>query len=300
MKKISLLLIILFYFQLVLGQNKYKHILITNDDGIEDADRLLALAENVSSVTDRVSIIVSAFDRSGTSNHTAFGKYQSTFEVTCKYTDEDKNIAVYTIPGNPADCVVLGIGGFFGEDKPDLVLSGINGGSNIGPDWFGSGTIGAIRMAAFLGTKGIALSGFEDDYKKSFTIIPNWITKFISSGFIDNHPQKSYLTIGFPEIPPGEIKGVKVLERRIAFDKPEVIQMKKIYGEAPHVEDNKTIWTLEYTGNPNSPSTRFDDYYLNQGFIVVTPMTIDENDEVLMKVLQGKVGMIPEFDSKTR
>jgi len=80
MKKIVSILIVLIYFQLTSAQEhfKYNHILITNDDGIEDADRLLALAESVKEVSKRVSIVVSSFDRSGTSNQTTFGKNQST------------------------------------------------------------------------------------------------------------------------------------------------------------------------------------------------------------------------------
>jgi 5'-nucleotidase len=186
MKNMISILVILICFQLTLAQEKvrFKHILITNDDGIEDAKKLLALAISVKNVADRVSIVVSSYDRSGTSNQTAIGKYQSTLEVTCKYQDKNNNIAGYTIQGNPADNILLGLSGFFSDDKPDLVLSGINGGSNIGPDWFGSGTIGAVRMAAFLGVKGIALSGFDDDDKRSFELIPQWIARFISSGIL--------------------------------------------------------------------------------------------------------------------
>ena len=135
--------------QLIKAQKnvKYNHILITNDDGIEDADRLLARAESVKKISKRVSIIVPSFDRSGTSNHITFGKHQSILQVTCKYYDNENNIAAYIIPGYPADCILLGLTGLFSDNRPDLVLSGINGGANIGPEWFGSGTIGAIRRS---------------------------------------------------------------------------------------------------------------------------------------------------------
>ena len=136
MKKHILFLLLFFSLHLVYGQTKFNHILITNDDGKEDSDRLLALAMSVKDVANRVSIIVSDFDRSGTSNRTAYGKYQSTFEVTCTYVDKENNITGYTIPDYPADCVALGLSGFFGENRPDLVLSGINGGANIGSSWF--------------------------------------------------------------------------------------------------------------------------------------------------------------------
>ncbi len=275
---------------------KYSHILITNDDGIEDADRLLALAESVKTVASRVSIVVSSFDRSGTSNHTTFGKHQSTLEIKCRYNDPDNNIAVYTTAGNPADCVLIGLNGLFPNDKPDLVLSGINGGANIGPGWFGSGTIGAIRTAAFLGVRGIALSGFDDDDERSFKVIPQWITEFISSDITDEIDKNSYITIGFPDVPLEKIKGVKIADRRVSFDTPKSVVFYKIMGDEPHKPENKTVWTIKYAGNLNTISdTEYDDMILKEGYIVITPMSIDENNLNLKTKFQKKIEQIPNF-----
>lgn len=294
MKKIFLLLLFV-CFNLVYGQTRFNHILITNDDGIEDADRLLALANCVSKVADRVSIIVSEFDASGTSNYSTYLKDRSPLEVTCKKYDEENNIAVYTLPANPADCVLLGLSGFFGDSRPDLVLSGINGGTNIGPYWFGSGTIGTARTAAYLGVKSIAFSGFDDENEQSFSIIPNWIEEFISSGFIDELPESSYITVSFPLIPFEEIKGVKIAERSIKFDNPEVLKFNNTSDVDPFNANNKTIWELKITGNPSDLETKYDQYYLQQGFIVITPMTINENSKVLRKDLMEKTGLIPNI-----
>ena len=299
MKNLLSILIILIFFQLTQAQEKvrFKHILITNDDGIEDDDRLWALAKSVINVADRVSIVVSAWDRSGTSNHTTFGKHQSTLEVKCLYRAKEDSITQYIVPGNPGDNVILGLNGLFPDDRPDLVLSGINGGSNIGPDWFGSGTIGAIRMAAFLGVKGIALSGFEDHDNRSFELIPHWITQFISSGILDEIDKNSYLTIGFPEIPLEEIKGVKVAKRRISFDKPEFAIFYKIHGEDPHTPKNRTIWAIKIKDGIND-TTIYDDTYLQEGYIIITPMTINENNNLLIDKFIEKKNIIPEFSLK--
>ena len=273
---------------------RYNHILITNDDGIDDADRLLALAKSVKSVVKRVSIVVSSFDKSGTSNHTTFGKHQSTLEVTCEYQDTVNNISAYTMPGNPADCVLLGLNGLFGDDRPDLVLSGINGGANIGPGWFGSGTIGAVRTAAFLGVKGIALSGFEDDDQRSFTLIPNWITRFISSPLINEMDKNSYLTVGFPKSLEA-IKGIKLASRRTSLHQPERLQFQKIHGEEFDQPENTTVWALSLQDDTNANAARDDQTYLEQGYIVITPMSIDENHNRLMKTFSEMEKSIPAF-----
>jgi 5'/3'-nucleotidase len=299
MRKISKIYLIVFALLLcgswAFGQVRYHHILITNDDGIEDADRLLALARSVKNCSERVSIIVSAFDRSGTSNHSLYGKHQSTFEVTCVYSDPKNNISAYTLPANPADCVMMGMGGFFGDDQPDLVLAGINSGPNIGPDWFGSGTVGAARTAAFVGVRAIAFSGFDDDYEKSFSVIPDWITELISSGFLEGMDRFSYLTIGFPTRPFEEIKGIRIVDRRISYDKPEMFRLKKIHGDEPHAPENTTIWALETAGDPIRREEKHDDSYLDQGYIVITPMTIDENHVDLMRRLEEKARLIPDL-----
>lgn len=279
---------------------KYNHILITNDDGIEDVDKLLALAKSVKRVAEKVSIVVSEFDRSGTSNHTTYGKYKSTLEVTCRYLNEKKDIAIYTIPGNPADCVLLGLNGLFPNDKPDLVLSGINGGANIGPGWFGSGTIGAIRASAFLGVKGIALSGFDDDDKRSFKVVPEWVTKFISSELIKEIDKNSYLTIGFPDVPLEKIKGVKIAQRKVSFNNPNAIRFHKVVGKDPHEPENKTIWSIKSVDEINNKSIKLDDTYLKEGYIVITPMSVDENNMTLRNTFQKKAKLIPEFSLKDK
>ena len=297
MKKILFVFLLIGISQLNFGQIKYNHILITNDDGIEDSKRLIALAKRVARVAEKVTIIVSEFDRSGTSNYSTYGKYNSTLELTCQYSNNENSVEIYTTPGNPSDCVMLGLGGALGEIKPDLVISGINGGPNIGPNWFGSGTIGAARTAAYFGVKAVALSGFDDDNEKSFTVIPEWIAEFISSSILDGIERGEYLTIGLPRIPFNEIKGAKIVERRIMFDYPEIFKMKKIYGEETKVVDNKTIWTPEVTGNPNDPKKKLDDYYLNEGYIVVTPMSINENNHKSFENLKKKSKLIPNISS---
>ncbi len=276
---------------------KFNHILITNDDGIENIDILVALAKSVKPLTNRVSVVVSTQDRSGSSNYLTIGKHKSSYEVTTEYFDHDQNIGIYTMPGYPADCVLLSLSGLFASDRPDLVLSGINGGSNIGPSWFNSGTIGAIRTATILGVQGIAFSGFDDDNEMSFSVIPAWISKFLDSGIVDKIDPHSYVTVAFPDIPLDEIKGVKVSERRIAYGQPEVLQFKKVFGKNIDESDSKTLWAFSPDGNPNTGNAKDDVYYLEQGFIMLTAMTIDENDERLSEKLKAMELLLPKFNN---
>ncbi len=293
-------IIILFFVPLsVLSQQnnfKFDHILITNDDGIENIDILIALAKSVKPLTHRVSVVVSTEDRSGSSNYITFGKHRSSYEITTEYFSDDKNIGIYTMPGYPADCVLLSLSGLFPNDRPDLVLSGINGGSNIGAAWFTSGTIGAVRMATFLGVQGVAFSGFDDDNEKSFSMIPEWISKFLTSGIIEKIDPNSYLTVAFPEVPLDEIKGIKVSERRIVYGQPEAFQFKKVFGDSMSEPDGKTVWAFSPKGDPDTGTAKDDVYYLKEGFIIISAMTINENDKDLSEKLRSMELLIPAFN----
>lgn len=257
---------------------------------------MVALARSVKPLANRVSILVSSKNRSASSNYLAFGEHKSSYEIKTEYYDSKNNVGVYTIPDYPADCVLLGLSGLFKNDRPDLVLSGINGGSNIGPSWFGSGSIGAARTAAFLGVPAIAFSGFDDDNKESFKLIPQWIAQFLDSDIVEKIGSKSYLTVAFPEIPLSEIKGVKTAKRRVSYGKPKAIQFKKIFGDSLNVADNETIWAFSPTENPNTGTPNDDVSYLKQGFIVISAMTMDENDENVLEKLRPLKTSISEFN----
>lgn len=112
---------------------------------------------------------------------------------------------------------------------------------------------------------------------------------------MDEIDKNSYLTVGFPDVPLEEVKGVKIADRRITVDKPEAMVFYKILGDDPHEVDNKTVWSFRFAANPYDLSVTSDDTFLNYGYIVITPMTIDENNPSLMKKLQAKKDRIPDF-----
>ena len=86
-----------------------------------------------------------------------------------------------------------------------------------------------------------------------------------------------------------------MVERRISYDKPESITLKKIHGKEPHAPGNTTIWTEGDLKKINQKDKNYDDRFLKQGFVIVTPMTIDENSRNLMQQLQKKKDLIPVF-----
>ena len=258
-----------------------KNVLITNDDGVEDMDRLICLAEAVSEQAEMVVVVASSSNRSGTSNLLSVAR---TGSLTAKLlsVDKERNIYVYEVDGYPADCVLFGgLGVFQRQNKNiDLVISGINGGANPGLAWFGSGTVGAARTAALAGIPAIAVSGINEDQpsKDGLKRICKWVSDFAGSEVVKEIQPYEYLTISIPE-DLAQIKGIKVVERAISFDNPP------FYLECEEKVDEIQIgqevsWNLKPQTDLavyNMPAEN-DIFYYSQGYIVVVPMNINENN----------------------
>ncbi len=256
-----------------------KNILITNDDGVEDMSRLLCLADAVSEFADMVVIAVSDQNRSSTSNIMEVAK-KGSIKAKCLSIDSTKQIYVYSVQGYPADCVLFGaLGVFHAQGKTiDLVISGINGGPNIGVEWFGSGTIGAARTAALAKIPAIAVSGIDEDKDNSANMLKicSWVAQLAQSPIVEAIQPFEYLTISIPE-DLEKIQGVKVVNRAISFDNPPFYlekekKSKPVVGE----ELSFVLKPLDRSKVYRMPAEH-DVYYYYQNYVVINPMSVDEN-----------------------
>ncbi len=131
------------------------HVLLTNDDGI-DSPGLAALYDGLSAVVD-VTVVAPAEDQSGVGR--ARSGMGDSRPNTVSITDHEWG---YVVDGTPADCAAVGLRRIDEADAIDLVVSGANVGPNVGSYILGhSGTVGAVVEAAFLGTPGVAVSGYD-------------------------------------------------------------------------------------------------------------------------------------------
>jgi len=123
------------------------NILLTNDDGI-NSDGILKLAGALRG-KHNVSVIAPDGNRSGVSH--ALSIFHNAVKLTCLKKD------TWSCTGYPADCVIVGLNGLL-QERPDLILSGINNGENLGTDIIYSGTVAAARQGSLAGIPSIALS----------------------------------------------------------------------------------------------------------------------------------------------
>ena len=267
-----------------------KRVLITNDNGITDP-KIVALARAFSEVAEPV-VVAPLADQSGTSNHISLGKDRPFVRVEKRELGE--GIAAYALDGYPADCVLWAVTGLLRESPPDLVVSGINGGPNLGPEWIGSGTIGAARLAAFGGFPAIAVSGLDDDQAESVAAAAKWVVSLAQSAVVRQLLGGQFLTVSIPCMPPGDIKGVRVVERApvrlagVPTFEPDTTRTESA-GMQTWIMQPPTDQGFELVGD-------VAEYQSN--YIAVVPMRVDEHDYELLEGLRERLEDFPAWPSK--
>lgn len=186
-----------------------KHILLTNDDGF-DAIGLKALVEALSSIA-KITVVAPAKNKSACGHSLTLDK---PLRLVCMDDDFYK-----MDDGTPTDCVFVSISNLFKDDfKPDLVVSGINIGANMGEDITYSGTAAAAMEAVIHGIPSIAISQVCKDKCKDinsgwdFALAKETIIKLVERIFSQKYPldERKFLNVNIPPIKPEDCKGIKV------------------------------------------------------------------------------------------
>lgn len=258
-----------------------NRVLITNDNGIEDV-KIVALAKAFSKIAETI-VIAPKVDRSGA---TTYMPTIRTGRIQAEMRDIGEGIEAYAVDGFPAECVILGLLGMMSDRMPDLVVSGINGGANLGKDWLGSGTIGAARIAAYAGIPAIAVSGLDDDMPEAVAAANEWVVKLAQSPVVRELKQFQYLTVSMPRLLPTEIKGIRVAPRSYGTDIP-------VFSRVETEEAENQIWQITGTTNFTEPAENTDEALHRDGYIVVVPMRADEHDYEMLKRLQTGTDLLP-------
>jgi 5'-nucleotidase len=170
------------------------HLLISNDDGIT-AIGLKHLASRLKSQY-RVTVIAPDRDLSGSSHALTLSR---PIQVMAQENGH------FAVDGTPADCVYLGINGAF-DQHVDMVVSGINMGSNLGDDVLYSGTVAAAMEGRFLSHTAMAVSLVGNTHYATAADIALQLVQKIDS---INLPERCMLNVNVPDLPLAQIKGFK-------------------------------------------------------------------------------------------
>lgn len=182
-----------------------RHVLLGNDDGVS-APGLRALADAFLQAGWQVTVAAPDTERSAASHSITMRRPLVAQHIEWNGVPEGAPLSVWAVDGTPADSVKLGLHELSGS-RPDLVVSGINNGWNVGTDVHYSGTVGAAMEAAFEQVPAIAVSVFQPDasrYARAAQIAVQSATRLLAQP----PPMPSVLNINLPNCPPDEIAGL--------------------------------------------------------------------------------------------
>jgi 5'-nucleotidase len=181
-------------------------ILVTNDDGIS-APGLVALEAIAAQLSDDVWVVAPAEEQSGAGHSLTLSKPVRLREISPKR---------YAVQGTPTDCVMLALGAVMQDNKPDLILSGVNRGGNLAEDVTYSGTVSAAMEGCLAGIRSIALSQVMADYamgKEDFTTATTHGAAIIRQVQSIDWPAGVLININFPPVAANKVAGVRVTEQ---------------------------------------------------------------------------------------
>ena len=229
-------------------------ILLSNDDGYL-APGLRSLAAAIDDLAE-VTIVAPDRNRSGASN-------SLTLDMPLRVHQAEPN--VFYVEGTPTDCVHLAITGLL-ETEPDMVISGINDGPNLGDDVLYSGTVAAAMEGRFLGLPTLALSLVGRD-KRMFETAAQVAREILKRLIDDPLPADTILNINVPDVPHARL-GKKVATRLGHRHRAEPVvrsldpKGRQIYWVGPP--------GLEQDAGPGT-----DFYAIAQGQVSITPLQVD-------------------------
>ena len=257
-------------------------VLITNDNGIDDP-KIVALARAFSRHAE-TWVVAPDRDQSGTGSHLTFMKKG---KMLVKERDIGQGIKAFAVDGTPGDCVVIAGAALMKDNPPDLIISGINGGANLGMEWMFSGTVGAARVAALGGIPTIAVSGLDDDLPGAVDAAVDWVVRLSSSQLVKGLRSGDYLTVSLPRVTPDKIRGIKIVDRAPGLPVPKFA-----------LTDDST-WQLVGMDVPEvAPPPNSDRAVFQEGFIAVVPMRLDEVDKERLEQWQQENVQLPNWRSE--
>lgn len=256
-------------------ENKKPLILITNDDGYQ-AKGIEALIDSVKDLGD---IIVVAPDgpRSGMSS-----AITSLQPLRVYLISESQNIKVYATTGTPVDCVKLGISEL-AERRPDIVLSGVNHGSNAAVAVLYSGTMGAAIEGAVFKIPSIGFSLLDHSHNADFTYSKKYIHTITKQVLEDGLPSGTCLNVNIPK--GDDIKGIRVCRQTSGQWVNEFMQSKD-------GADKDIYWLTGNFENDEPSDEMTDEWALANRYVSVVPVKVDMTNHDLIASIKSWEGIL--------
>jgi 5'-nucleotidase len=252
-------------------------VILTNDDGI-DAPGIAVLEEIALQIANEVWVIAPEHDQSGQSHAISL---HHALRVS------ERGHRRFAVTGTPGDCAAMGICHLMKDSPPQLMLSGVNRGVNLGIETVFSGTVGGAMTAMMLGVPAIALSqAFTDRHAVPWdtarTLGPETIRQLLEAGWAKG----ACLNVNFPPIPANEVGPIALAKQGEGLISGMFVDTRvDPRGLSYH-------WlNFQRSARQQSPGTDYS--AMRAGRIVVTPLRYDRTDEDAFNELAQK---LPKFE----
>jgi 5'-nucleotidase len=254
------------YFEKYLSQMVKMRILLSNDDGYFSPG-LAVLAERLSSIAD-VTVVAPERDRSGASNSLTLDR-----PLTLRKAPN----GFFYINGTPTDCVHMAVTGML-DELPDMVISGINHGANMGDDTIYSGTVAAATEGFLLGIPSIAVSLVSHGGEYLATagrVVADIVRRYQDVPF----GEACLLNVNVPNVPYDNLKGTTVTRLGRRHKAEPVIKTTNPRGEP--------IYWVGAAGTAADAGDGTDFHAVAEGRVSITPLQIDLTHYQQMPLLKN-------------
>ncbi len=241
-------------------------ILVSNDDGYL-AKGINALADALAEIAE-VTVVAPDRNRSGASNSLTL---QSPLRV--RKVEDGR----YYVNGTPSDCVHLALAGFLDED-PDLVVSGVNHGANLGDDVIYSGTVAAAMEGRFLGLPAIAVSLVGRNSENMVTAA-RVATELVIKLRDNPLPGDIMLNVNVPDLPYDELRGFEATRLGFRHRSEPIVKQKDPHG--------RSIYWIGPAGAGQDTGAGTDFAAIERGAVAVTPIKVDLTRHEMLTDIAG-------------
>jgi 5'-nucleotidase len=261
------------------AEGERAHLLIVNDDGI-DAPGIAAL---LGALKDgyRITVAAPAVEQSGVGQAIVYRT-----PILVEEREGNDGVKRYAIHATPATCARIGLSNLVAKDPPVLVLSGINWGDNVGQSAWISGTLGGAREAALMRFPAVAFSaacprGKEPDFAAAARLARAVVNQLLAAG----QPQKGQVVKVEIPFPAAEARGFRVT--RMGLEPPR----DQSYVEKPGPHGERLFHSSWAPPDHDAPGTDIE--ALVNGFVAITPLTVDQTDYYGIPALSGLNWRLP-------
>lgn len=257
---------------------RLRRVLLTNDDGIA-APGLAVLGEIAAELADEVWIVAPGTDQSGTSHSLSLHDPLRSTKLGERR---------FCVDGTPGDCAAIGLAHILADTPPNLVLSGVNRGANLGVETVFSGTVGAAMTAMLLGTPAIALSQvFSGPNPVHWDCARTHGAAVIRELLARGWPKDACLNVNFPDCPAAEAKSLQITTQGQGL-------IDHVLVDARHDPRGRAYHWLNFRrdrSRADLPGSEVE--AVRAGYVSVTPLRFERTHDEAFEALSGALPRAP-------